>query len=161
MTAGTTIDPKLDILIERFIDAPVSLVWKALTQAEHVKQWWMPRTWGTAVSAELDMRPGGIFSIDILVNGNTVPNVGCILEVVPEQRWVWTSMLFPDYRPAVFDDVPITGVMTVEAVGTGTRYKFLALHRNEADVAANRDSGWLEGTELATDQLVELVMSLK
>lgn len=77
------------------------------------------------------------------------------------ERLVWTSMLFPGYRPAVFDDVPITAIMTLKSEGTGTRYNFTALHRNEADVAANKESGWKEGTEIALDQLVAHVASMK
>jgi len=69
--------------------------------------------------------------------------------------------LFPGYRPAVFDDVPITAIMTMHAEGTGTRYVFTALHRNEADLEANKESGWLQGTEIALDQLVEHVASMK
>jgi hypothetical protein len=42
-------------------------------------------------------------------------------------------MLFPGYRPAVFDDIPITAIITMETAGTGTRYVFTALHRDEAD----------------------------
>ena len=42
-------------------------------------------------------------------------------------------MLFPGYRPAGFDDVPITAIVTMETVGSGTRYVFTALHRDEAD----------------------------
>jgi hypothetical protein len=34
--------------------------------------------------------------------------------------------------------------------GTGTRYVFTALHRNEADLQANKTSGWLEGTNIAS-----------
>lgn len=33
-------------------------------------------------------------------------------------------MLFPGYRPAVFDDIPITAIMTMKAEGSGTRYVF-------------------------------------
>jgi hypothetical protein len=33
------------------------------------------------------------------------------------ERLVWTSMLFPGYRPAVFDDIPITAIITMEAEG--------------------------------------------
>ena len=100
-------DPKLDFAIERFIDAPVRLVWEALTRPEHIKEWYMPRAWGRVARTELDVRPGGMFSIDIAVgDGQEVPNLGCVLEVVPMERLVWTSMLFPGYRPATFDDVP-------------------------------------------------------
>ena len=158
----SAIDPKLDFAIERFIDAPVRLVWEALTKPEHLKEWYMPRAWGRVVRSEIDVRPGGVIRIDIAVaNGPEVPNLGCILEVVPLKRLVWTSMLFPGYRPAVFDDIPITAIMTMEAQGTGTRYVFTALHRNEADLETNKTSGFYQGTEIAIDQFVEHVKSMK
>ena len=155
-------DPKLDFAIERFIDAPTRLVWEALTKPEHLKEWYMPREWGRVSRAEMDVRPGGIFSIDIAVaDGPDSPNLGCFLDVVPMERLVWTSMLFPGYRPAVFDDIPITAIVTMESVGTGTRYVFTALHRNEADLAQNKESGFYQGTEIAIDQLVEHVIAMK
>ena len=162
MTEQLTFNPKLDFAIERFIDAPVRLVWEALTKPEHLKEWYMPREWGRVARAEMDVRPGGIFSIDIAVaNGPEVPNLGCFLEVVPQERLVWTSMLFPGYRPAVFDDIPITAIVTMEKVGTGTRYVFTALHRNEADLENNKTSGFYQGTEIAIDQLVQHVVAMK
>ncbi|MEO8984806.1 MAG: SRPBCC domain-containing protein [Rhodanobacter sp.] len=161
MSNSSRFDPKLDLVFERFIDAPVPLVWEALTKPEHVKEWYMPKAWGSVVRAEMDLRPGGIFSIDIAVEGREVPNVGCFLDVVPMERLVWTSMLFPGYRPAVFDDVPITAFMTMEPEGAATRYVFTALHRNEADLAANKESGWQQGTDIALDQFVAHVASMK
>ena len=162
MSQTITLDPKLDFAIERTIDAPVRLVWEALTKPEHLKEWYMPRAWGRVARAELDVRPGGIFRVDIAVSGGPdVPNLGCFLEVVPMQRLVWTSMLFPGYRPAVFDDIPITAIATMESVGSGTRYVFTALHRNEADLENNRTSGFYEGTEIALDQFVAHVTSMK
>ena len=162
MSTQVMIDPKLDIAFERFIDAPARLVWEALTKPEHLKEWWMPKAWGRVSHAVLELRPGGNFRIDIAVaNGQEVPNFGCVLEAVPMKRLVFTSMLFADYRPAVFDDIPITAIITLESVGTGTRYIFTALHRDEADLEKNKTSGWYEGTEIALDQLVAHVQSLK
>ena len=162
MSTHFAFNPKLDFAIERFIDAPPRLVWEALTTPEHLKQWYMPREWGSVSRAELELQPGGIISIDIVVGGGQeVPNVGCVLEVVPMQRLVWTSMLFPGYRPAVFDDIPITAVMTMQAEGTGTRYIFTALHRNESDFTANKESGFYQGTEIAINQFVAHALSLK
>jgi hypothetical protein len=40
------------------------------------------------------------------------PKLG-FLDVVPMERLVWTSMLFPGYRPAVFDDIPITALVSM------------------------------------------------
>jgi uncharacterized protein YndB with AHSA1/START domain len=156
------VNPNTDFVLERFIDAPRHLVWKALTTPEHLKEWYMPKAWGRVSRAELDVRPGGIFRIDIAVgDGREVPNLGCVVEAIPMERLVWTSMLFPGFRPAVFDDIPITAIMTMETVGTGTRYIFTALHRNEADFETDKASGWLEGTEIALDQFVAHVMSMK
>ncbi len=162
MSTQFTIDPKLDFAIERFIDAPTRLVWEALTKPEHLKEWYMPKAWGAVSNCELDVRPGGIFSIDIATaDGHEVPNLGCFLDVVPMERLVWTSMLFPGYRPAVFDDIPITAIVTLETAGTGTRYVFTALHRDEADYEKDKASGWQQGTEIAIEQFVAHVQSMK
>jgi uncharacterized protein YndB with AHSA1/START domain len=156
------IDPTVDFVLERFIDAPRRLAWEALTKPEHLKEWYMPRAWGRVAACEMDLRPGGMFSIDIATgDGQVFPNLGCFLDVIPEQRLVWTSMLFPGYRPAVFDDIPVTAIVTMASEGAGTRYVFTALHRNEADFAQNQASGWQQGTEIAVDQFVAHAMSLR
>jgi len=122
----------------------------------------MPKPWGRVSRTETDARPGGIFSIDIaLPTGQEFPNLGCFLDVVPMERLVWTSMWFPGYRPAVFDDIPITAIVTMETVGTGTRYVITALHRDEADLEKNKASGLYRGTEISVDQLVEHVIAMK
>lgn len=162
MSKPPVLDPKLDFAIERFIDAPVRLVWEALTKPEHLKEWYMPKAWGRVTHSELDLRPGGIFRIDIAVgDGREVPNVGCVVEVVPTERLVWTSMLFPDYRPAVFDDIPITAIMTMQSEGTGTRYVFTALHRSTDDLKQNKESGFYQGTEIAINQFVDHILTMK
>ena len=162
MSHTATIDPKLDLVFERYIDAPVRLVWEALTRPEHLKEWYMPKAWGRVERAELELTPGGTIRIDIVVgNGQLVPNLGCVLEAVPMERLAWTSMLFPGYRPAVFDDVPITAIMTLKPEGKGTRYVFTALHRSAEDLENNRTSGWKEGTEIALDQFVAVVQGMK
>jgi len=161
MSKHFAINPKLDFVLERFIDAPRHLVWEALTKPEHLKEWYMPKPWGAVAQCELDVRPGGIFSIDITTGeGQESPNLGCFLEVVPMERLVWTSMLFPGFRPAVFDDIPVTAIVTMETVGTGTRYVFTALHRDEADFEKNKASGWQQGTEIVVDQFVAHVKSM-
>jgi len=162
MSKAFEINPKTDFVLERFIDAPKHLVWEALTKPEHLKEWYMPKSWGVVANCELDVRPGGMFSIDIATaEGQEFPNLGCFLEVIPMERLSWTSMLFPGYRPAVFDDIPITAIVTMETVGTGTRYVFTALHRDEADFEKNKESGWQQGTEIALDQFVAHVIAMR
>jgi uncharacterized protein YndB with AHSA1/START domain len=162
MNKSFTINPNIDLVFERSIDAPRRLVWEALTKPEHLKEWYMPKVWGRVVECEMDVQPSGIFRIDIAVgDGPAIPNLGCFLDVIPMERLVWTSMLFPGYRPAVFDDVPITAIFTLEAEGSGTRYVFTALHRDEADFEKNKTQGWQQGTEIALDQFVAHVKSMK
>ena len=55
-----TIDPKLDLVLERTIDVPRELVWAAWTQPEHLSQWFTPAPW-TVSECGIDLRPGGIF----------------------------------------------------------------------------------------------------
>lgn len=57
--------------------------------------------------------------------------------------------------------MPITAIFTLETEGSGTRYRFTALHRNEADRKANKESGWQEGTEIAMAQLIAHVESMR
>ena len=56
---------KLDLVLERTIDAPIDLVWAAYTNPEHLKRWFAPRPY-EVTECELDLRPGGIFRIRML-----------------------------------------------------------------------------------------------
>jgi hypothetical protein len=49
----------------------------------------------------------------------------------------------------------------METVGTGTRYVFTALHRDEADLEKNKASGFQQGSEIAVDQFVAHVIAMK
>lgn len=53
-------DPSRDLVLERVIDVPPDVVWKAWTTPEHVIEWFAPAPW-TKVDCEIDLRPGGIF----------------------------------------------------------------------------------------------------
>jgi len=47
-----------------------------------------------AIERFVDVRPGGIFSIDIAVpDGPEVPNLGCFLEVIPMEQLVRSRAL--------------------------------------------------------------------
>jgi uncharacterized protein YndB with AHSA1/START domain len=90
--------------------------------------------------------------------GQDYPNVGCFLEVVPNQRLVWTDALLPGFRPA--DRKPdgtgfaFTGVILLEPEGSGTRYTAIAIHANEATRKQHADMGFYDGWGIALEQLV-------
>jgi hypothetical protein len=83
---------------------------------------------------------------------NTSPSIRNLISPLNGSSTLPRDMLFSGFRPAVFDDIPITAIMTTEPAGTGTRYVLSALHRNEADPASNKASGSYQDTEIAVDQ---------
>ena len=93
------IDPKLDLVLERVVDVPLDLVWAAWTKPEHIVNWFAPLPW-TTTHCEIDLRPGGKFHFVMRSpEGKDFPNTGCILEVAPNERLVWTDALLPRLPP--------------------------------------------------------------
>ena len=158
---------KLDLVLERTIDAPVDLVWKAYTDPEHLKQWFAPRPY-QITECDLDLKPGGIFRIrmtgpDGFDTGHGTP--GCVLEVVENRKLAWTSAIGPGYRPNEAgegcDSFPMTAIVTFEDAGNGkTAYKAVALHKNEADRETHEKMGFHDGWGTVSGQLEEYAKGL-
>ena len=156
-----------DLVLERTLNAPRDLVWKAWTDPEHLKQWFAPKPYEIS-ELELDLRPGGVFRLrmvgpDGFDTGHGNP--GCVLEVVPGEKIVWTSALAPEYRPAEMgegcESFPMTAVITFADAGNGkTSYRALALHRNAADRDTQENMGFQEGWGTCATQLEELAQGL-
>ena len=145
-------DPKLDLVLERDVDVSPALVWMAWTKPEHLSKWFTPAPW-TVSDCEIDLRPGGVFRTMMRApDGKEFPNIGCYLEVVPNERLVWTDALLPGFRPAAKPF--FTGVVTLAPRGTGTRYTAIAMHRDEAGRAKHDEMGFHKGWGAALDQLV-------
>jgi uncharacterized protein YndB with AHSA1/START domain len=156
-------NPKTDLVLERVVDVKPELVWKAWTTPENLKRWFTPAPWKT-VHAEIDLRPGGKFhTVMESPEGEQVPNTGCLLEVVPNRKLVWTGALLPDYRPADLKaDVPFvfTAVIAMEAHGGGTRYTATVMHSNEGGREKHEAMGFHHGWGLALDQLVAMAKAM-
>ena len=152
MSIPYAFDPALDLKLERVIDVPVELVWKAWTEPEHLKVWFCPKPWGVS-DCEIDLRPGGIFRTTMLSpEGQEFPNMGCYLDVVPMERLVFTDALLPGYRPA--EKSFMTGIVTMKPEGTGTRYIAMAIHNNLEAKKQHEEMGFHDGWATALDQLV-------
>jgi uncharacterized protein YndB with AHSA1/START domain len=151
-------DPRLDLVLERIVDVPRELVWEAWTKPEHLGKWFTPAPW-TVSDCEIDLRPGGIFRTTMRSpEGKEFPNTGCYLEVVPNERLVFTDALLPGYRPS--ENPFMTAIITLESVGKGTRYTATALHRDEAARIKHEEMGFLNGWGTALDQLVAHVKKM-
>jgi uncharacterized protein YndB with AHSA1/START domain len=92
----TTVDRKSDreLVVTRTFDAPPRLVFKAWSQPELFKRWWMPESAAgvSLVSCEMDVRTGGKYRLEFAAGGSeTMAFYGKYLEVVPGERIVWTN----------------------------------------------------------------------
>lgn len=99
MTPTHTPDPTLDLFLERVVEVSPHLVWAAWTTPEYLKRWFTPAPWQT-VDCEIDLRPGGIFrTVMRSPDGQDFANAGCYLEIIENEKLVWTAALKPGYRP--------------------------------------------------------------
>jgi uncharacterized protein YndB with AHSA1/START domain len=155
-----------DLVLERVLDAPRDLVWKAFSTPEHLRQWWAPRPYQTP-ECEMDLRPGGKFYTRMTgPDGFDVKATGCFLEVVALEKVVWTSALGENFRPNEFapdgcGGFPFTAIMTFEETADGkTRYRAVAMHRNAADRETHAAMGFHDGWGTCADQLGEVAREL-
>ena len=152
------LDAELDLVLERVIDVPRESVWAAWTRPELLVRWFTPAPWQT-VECEIDARPGGIFRTVMRgPGGESSGGVGCFLEVVPNERLVWTDALLPGFRPA---STPFfTAEIRLAREGEGTRYTAIARHGSAETCKQHAEMGFHEGWGKALDQLVALMKQL-
>ena len=83
-----------ELVVTRTFDAPPSIVYKAWSQSELFQRWWMPRSASgvSLVSCDMDVRTGGKYRLEFSAGGpDIMAFYGKYLEVVPNERIVWTN----------------------------------------------------------------------
>ena len=147
-----------ELVITRLIDAPRENVYRAWTDPDLIVRWFTPPPWRTT-RAELDVRPGG--SSFILMqgpDGTEMPNHGIYLEVVENERLVFTDAYVNAWEPS--EKPFMTGILTFADEDGKTRYTARVRHWTEADREAHEKMGFHEGWGIATDQLAALAATL-
>jgi uncharacterized protein YndB with AHSA1/START domain len=107
----------------------------------------------------MDVRPGGSSMVVMQgPDGTEIPNPGIYLEVVKNERLVftdaYTSAWVPSAKPF------FTGILTFEIEDGKTRYTARARHWTEDDAKAHEQMGFYVGWGIATDQLAALAATL-
>jgi uncharacterized protein YndB with AHSA1/START domain len=156
-----------DLVLERTLDAPRDLVWKAWTNPEHMKKWWAPRPYQTP-EVEMDIRPGGKFYTRMTgPDGFDNKGEGCFLEVIEGEKIVWTSALAGGWRPNDANaegcgGLVFTAILTLADAGDGkTAYRVVALHPTLEIAKQHADMGFQDGWGACADQLAEVAAGLK
>src|SRR3954464_5426932 len=152
------ISPDRDLVLTRLIDAPREKVYKAVTDPEILKKWFAPLPYTTPV-AELDVRPGGANLIVMRSpDGKDMPNRGVYLEVVPNERLVFTDAYVRAWEPS--EKPFMTVILTFEDEGGKTRYTARVGHWTAADKEAHEKMGFHQGWGICPDQLEALVAKI-
>ena len=147
-----------DLILTRIIDAPREKVFRAWTEPELLKQWFAPMPYTTPV-AEIDLRPGGANLIVMRgPEGNEMPNRGVYLEVVDNERLVFTDAYSKAWEPS--ERPFMTVILTFEDLGGKTKYTALVRHWTVTDRETHEKMGFHQGWGLCTDQLAALMAKL-
>ena len=158
MTSDSKPQVEHELVVTRLIDAPREKLFRCWTEPALIVQWFTPPPWKT-VRAESDVRSGGS-SVIVMQgpDGTEMPNRGVYLEVVKNEKIVftdaYTSAWVPSGKPF------FTGVLTFEDEGDKTRYTARARHWNAEDAKAHEAMGFHQGWGIATDQLEALAKTL-
>ena len=152
-----------DLVVERVLNAPRHLVWKAYTTPEHLMKWWCPKPYETP-ACEMEVWPGGKFYTKMAgPDGFEFEGTGCFLEVVEGEKIVWTSALRDGYRPnaPTPGGFVFTAIVTLSDAGNGkTLYHVVAMHADPDGAQKHATMGFNEGWGTAAEQLGEVARSL-
>ena len=147
-----------ELVLERIFDAPREKVYRAWTEPKLMKQWFVPRPW-TISGVALDVRPGGANLIVMRdPEGNDHPNRGVYLEVVENEKLVFTDAFTAAWEPS--EKPFMLAVVTFEDVDGKTRYTARARHWTVEDREAHEKMGFYEGWGQCADQLAELLKTI-
>lgn len=147
-----------ELVLTRLIDAPREKLFRCWTEPALIVRWFTPPPWKT-VRAEMDVRAGGASCIVMQgPDGTEMPNRGVYLEVVRNERIVFTDAYTTAWQPSAKPF--FTGVLTFEDEDGKTRYTARARHWTVEDCIAHENMGFHKGWDIATDQLAELASTL-
>jgi uncharacterized protein YndB with AHSA1/START domain len=150
----TTVERRSDreVVVTRTINGPARIVFEAFTNAELLKQWWVPRSMGmTLLSYEVDARVGGRYRLEFDHDPEPVAFFGTYVEVQPYSRLAWTN-------EEGGEDGPVTTVTFEETDGKTLVVLHESYPSKEALDAAGAGAADAMGEQF--DQLEELLVSL-
>lgn len=143
-----------ELVVTRDIAATPARLYQAWT--EQLTEWWGPHGMTTPY-CEMDLRPGGVFrTVMRAPDGTEYPTEGVFLEVMQNERIVFTDAFGSGWEPA--PDIFFTAITTFEPLPGGrTRYTARALHWTKASCERHERMGFHAGWGESIDRLATLV----
>jgi uncharacterized protein YndB with AHSA1/START domain len=107
----------------------------------------------------MDLRPGGSTNVTMEgPDGQRVENPGVYLDVVPNEKLVFTDAFTSAWVPSAKPFM--VGIIELSDEDGGTRYVARALHWTAEDKETHEKMGFHEGWGVAADQLEALAKTL-
>lgn len=143
------------VVATRDFAAPRALVWKVMTEREHVARWWGTEGQKNVITA-LDVRPGGKWRIEShAADGNVYIFIGEYREVDEPAKFVWTFGM-----ENMFFGKTLLETHTFEEDGAVTHYKSVSNYDSIEDrdgmVASGMEKGMRHGFAVMDKLLAEL-----
>jgi uncharacterized protein YndB with AHSA1/START domain len=146
-----------EIRITRLFDAPRELVFAAMTQPEHITQWWGRLGEGYTVPVcEVDLRVGGQWRfVNRIPSGDLVEFYGVYREIEAPARMVYTEIY------AAFPDAG--SVVTLELLDENgkTRINVTAAYESRDVRDSVMKTGMEKGAAISYDRLEDVAAALK
>lgn len=145
-----------EVILRRVFNAPRALVFRAMTEPEHIRQWWGPREFELH-ECEMDFRVGGAWRfVQRKSDGTEHPFRGEYLEIVAPERVVQTFV----YDVDGIRDFPMTEHMTLTEADGKTILTTRVVHGSQQARDGYLSSGMEWGATESMDRLEELIASM-
>lgn len=139
-----------DLVLNRLLNATPERLFKAWKS--ELKNWWGPHGM-TIPCCVMDMRPGGIFhTVMRAPDGHEYHTKGVFLEVVENERIVFTDAFAPGWKPA--SDIFFVSMISFAMVDRNlTKFTVKALHWTAEDKARHEQMGFYQAWGESLDRL--------
>lgn len=152
------LDPTTDLSFTRTLAAPRQLIWECWTDPRHIPHFFIPVP-HKVTAVDIDLRVGGRFNTTFDVDGTVMDNHGVYLEVVPNEKLVFTDGYREGWKPA--PEPFMTAILLLsDAPEGGTRYTAIARHRSPETRKTHEDMGFFDGWVTVATQLESYAKTL-
>jgi uncharacterized protein YndB with AHSA1/START domain len=156
-----------ELILERIFDAPRALVFKAFSEAEHLKRWFGPKGWPLTY-CEIDFRPGGVWHFCMKCVDESQEYYGqeswgkaVYHEIVEPERIVYVDS-FSDAEGNIVEGMPETLItMTFLEHEGKTKLISRAEYASAEALKTVMDMGMLQGITETWDNLAEHLEEIK
>ena len=153
MPGNESNDPDREIVIERIVNAPRELVWRAWTEPDQIAKWWGPNGFTTTIH-EMHVRVGGVWRFIMHgPDGTDYPNRIVYREIVKPER------LFYDHSDDKGND-HFQATVTFVAQGNRTKVTLRVVFETAQARAAAVKFGAVEGGQQTLARLEQYLASM-